>query len=862
MLLAENGWLNWLVGKDPDIAGDPVLHWANLPESWAVFVLFAIIVAVAFAVFWMYLREIETCPPHIKIILGVLRFSVLILLILLLLKPSVFYQQIDETKPVIALLRDASLSFDRGDQYQDEELPKRIAEATGLPVERIANGEAFRSEILDKALAKDQQAVVEAMRDKGSIRVVDFADGLQAVAVIPAIASKATDKPNKTDDEDAADDENASPDEEDSLVMDSVPPLTSDGLGSDIVSAIRQTLDTNRLSAIVLVSDGQNTTSEDPVEIAKLAAEKNIPIYVVGVGDANPPKNLAVKKVFTPLVAFPDEQFEINAQVQALSLSEDQPLPDTIEVELLQHSVNATTGKVEGTPVSLGTKVVKIPADRRNFRSIFSHTMNVPGKYAFSVRLPQLENEINVEDNSMMSKVVEVANKKYKVLLISGLPNWDYQQVQRFLQRDQTVTLSCWLQSMDETRVQEGNEPIAYLPRTIEELSKYNVVIMIDPNPEEFDENWMNLLRDFCKIKSGGLLYMAGPHFTTEFVTMNRLKTIREILPVRFDEVERIAISQDLAEAKADDAGRMLVVPSMLKHPVMSFNADRDESAIIWSRLPNTLWNFPTLSAKPTAEILLERGDNLNEEGNQPLMVSGRYGGGFVLYMGFQGTWRWRSVGLQAEHFDDFWMLVVRYLFQNNSMQGDSRGTLETNQTNYELGDKIPLYAEVRDETLKGLTKPTLTAIVTDEGGRQQQVILNREPGQDTPDTNNGRYNGTLTATRLGTFKIGIDQGPDSDKLVTPITVNVVPPSLETNRFWLNEKKLRSIASQSGGKYFTVDQLDQLPEELPRLVTRAEFNSPSRPLWDLSNLARYLAFALPILLLTIEWTLRKWYKLL
>lgn len=858
LILAKSNWLQWLIGNDPNVAGEPVLAWANLPESWLAIVLIAAIVATAFVVMWLYLREIDTCPPHIKIILGCLRFSVILMLILLLLKPIVFFQQIDETKPVVTLLRDASNSFARGDEYQDEAYAKRLAEASGLDYERIATGEAFRNEIFDRAIAKDQQAIIEAMRDKASIRVVDFSEGLEPLAVIPAYTKKARD----TAPEDDSENETNSDGSANSLITETMPPLKCEGRGSDIASALRRTLETDRLSAIVLVSDGQNTTSEDPVEIAKIAAEKNVPIYVVGIGEANPPKDLKISDgPIVPSVAFPDEPFEIKTQVQATSLSDDDPLPDSMDVELMQTKLD-TKGNPVGNPISIGTYPVNIPKDRRSFKVTLSHTMNVPGSYSYTVRLPVLDDEVNVDDNVAVSKPITVEDKKYKVLLISGLPNWDYQQVYRFLDRDQTVELSCWLQSMDETRVQEGKFPIAYLPRTADELAQYNVIIMMDPNPEEFDEAWMKNLKEFCKNNAGGLLYMAGPHYTTEFVTMNRLKLIREILPVRFDDVERIAISQDLADAKAEDAGRMLVVPSKLEHPVMSFNADRDESANIWSRLPNILWNFPTLGSKPTAEILLERGDNLNEEGNQPLMVSGRYGSGLVLYMGFQGTWRWRSVGLQAEHFDDFWMLAVRYLFQNRSLQGKSRGLIETNQSEYELGSKVDVFAEVRDDQRKGLKLPTIEAVIADEEGRTQRVTLQREPGQDEPENNDGRYSGSYSATRLGVFSIGVDVDPDTNKLVDAKQIRVVAPSVETDRNWLNEKKLRNIAEQSGGKYFTVDQLSELPTQLPRRVQTVTFNSPSKPLWDFTDRLRYFAFALPILLLGIEWTLRKWYKLL
>jgi hypothetical protein len=40
----------------------PELLWTNLPASWGVFVLIAVVAAVIWAVYSVYRREIETCP--------------------------------------------------------------------------------------------------------------------------------------------------------------------------------------------------------------------------------------------------------------------------------------------------------------------------------------------------------------------------------------------------------------------------------------------------------------------------------------------------------------------------------------------------------------------------------------------------------------------------------------------------------------------------------------------------------------------------------------------------------------------------------------------------------------------------------
>ena len=42
---------------------------------------------------------------------------------------------------------------------------------------------------------------------------------------------------------------------------------------------------------------------------------------------------------------------------------------------------------------------------------------------------------------------------------------------------------------------------------------------------------------------------MAGPQFTSEFITLNRLQQVRELLPVKFGDNEYIDTTQALASA-------------------------------------------------------------------------------------------------------------------------------------------------------------------------------------------------------------------------------------------------------------------------------------------------------------------------
>jgi hypothetical protein len=853
-LIAENTILQWLVGERPDRTGTPALQWANLPESWGVFVLIAIVGLLCYGVFWLYKREIKTCPMPVKMLMAGIRLFVLLLLVVLFLKPSLYFQKVDEVRPPIELLRDSSLSLARGDLYRNNEQVKLLAGLTGLDADGIDAGSVSRSDLLNQAFEKHPE-ILQQMRLKGPVHVVDFADGSTPYELIPSITQEELENKDLVDETES---ENADPVVEDAKIQNNVdaklPELVASGAATDIWQALKNVLDgTTTPSSIVLISEGQHNGNGDPLEMAEKALALDIPIYTIGVGDPNPPKNVAVKEVYVRNKAYPDEPFEIEAVVQTSRRNETN-LPGRLKIALLEQ-MRDSTGKLS-QPTEVKSQDANVPEAGGRIRLNFEHSTNRPGKYVYTVRCETLPDETDTDDNELVSSQLEVVDEKVKVLLISGLPNWDYQQVYKLLQRDQTIDLSCWLQSMDESRPQEGNSPITRLPRNIEELGQYNVVLLLDPNPSEFDDGWVELLKDFCEYKAGGVMFMAGPQFSSEFLTKPSLKSFREIVPVRFGDLEEIEVNEALASATDDRAGKMLLVPFNMDHPVMSFRSEPEENLKIWNLMPGIYWSFPASRAKPTARVLMERGDQVSADGNQPLLVSGRFGAGSVLYLGFQGTWRWRPIGLQAQYFDRFWIQVVRFLVETRSLQGSRRGFIDREKTEYELGQRVTLVARLLDEQFKPSKEPTFDAVVKSADGREQTIKLKLLPNQE------GRYEGAFPATRIGAYEATVKIGDGSEKLIDPVTFRVVAPSAESGSYWLNEKLLRDISERSGGQYFRLDSIKKLPEVLPNTVERFTFNSPPEPLWDASSKLRWLIFLLPVVLLTIEWAARKWYKLL
>jgi len=86
----------------------------------------------------------------------------------------------------------------------------------------------------------------------------------------------------------------------------------------------------------------------------------------------------------------------------------------------------------------------------------------------------------------------------------------------------------------------------------------------------------------------------------------------------------------------------------------------------------------------------------------------------------------------------------------------------------------------------------------------------------------------------------------------------VVRPNIEVMRPQMDRVALRTLAEGSaGGRFFEVDELDQVAAAIPDLHEEITIRSRPQTLWD-----NGLVLALLTGLLAVEWGLRKWHRLL
>jgi hypothetical protein len=165
------------------------------------------------------------------------------------------------------------------------------------------------------------------------------------------------------------------------------------------------------------------------------------------------------------------------------------------------------------------------------------------------------------------------------------------------------------------------------------------------------------------------------------------------------------------------------------------------------------------------------------------------------------------------------------------------------------LGDTLRLVVE---EFSPAATTDTRTAARIESASIPVETLEAKRRAQE-----GGLYEGAFTPPRPGRFTIraeGISPAPGERPVVASIRVQ--RPDLEQRRQEADHESLVRLAEGTGGEMLALNRLETTLSEIRDRSVQIP-DDLVEPLWD-SRLA-LLLFAL---LITLEWTLRKWFGLL
>lgn len=584
---------------------------------------------------------------------------------------------------------------------------------------------------------------------------------------------------------------------------DSMATLHFDGSSTDIagaLTALSAELDGATLGAVILLSDGIHNAGANPVRVAE---RYRVPIITVAHGDSTIQKDVRIVQVITNELAYSGTEVPVRVRVRNDGFTA-QP------VEILLSSGGQTVDRQTVTlPAMSGEVVVDL-----------TFVPVVPGLARLQVDVSRLTGEATWRNNTETISI-QVLDQKKQVLLVAGAPSPDVSAWTRLLDSDPDVELV--------SRVQSG--PGRYFQGILpDSLDAFDLLILVGFPGTATDPTHSRRLADAA---SAGLPTLFVLDHATDFRMMQR--DWQDILP---------AVPSTIRTSWTQVA--FAPTPLSASHAIFETGLRRD--AGVWQRLPPLRTSETGWSLQPGSQVLSEsRVRNVTLD--DPLFVTGRSGRVRTAALLANGFWRWQNVPEDLTDEAEAWSDVQSNLLQWLYVADDERLVrVVPAQPVFSDGEPVIMRGEVYDEALEPVNEASVTITVRSPDGTDLPVGM-QPVGNGRYVADFGRLPGGVYSYSASASNNNAEIGSDRGEFV------VGDRSVEFRNTRADYGLMRQLAALSGGASISSSRLDALPDILAdldsyRAVDRVENNQIR--LWQ-----RYPFLILVILLLTVEWFLRK-----
>lgn len=712
-----------------------------------------------FAAWWLY-RAAKTGP---KKTLLALRFAIIGLLIFILGAPVLRVQEPNKEKLFTAVLVDTSMSMSIAD----------AKEPAGAVVARLT---AAR----DALMAGAGKGLVPDLAENSTVILYSFSDQIRRATA--ADLAEAT------------------------------------GSRTDLFQSIRSVdadLRNVPLGAVVLITDGGRNSGGTASDAAKLLQARGVPLYVLGIGDPTPPRDLELVQVLAPAVVPNGSQVDLDVTVRHTGF--ETPFDVTLKRGDSIIMVKTVTPE-KGTDLQ---------------RVAMTFTPDQLGSAAYKVEITPSKEE-SIAQNNSRDFLIEVRDDRLPVLYVEGSPRMEYRFLRRALFRDPTFRLVGQMR-LNATRfyLQGAGPNEADLkdgfPTSLDALAKFKALILGDIEASHFTPEQQQMIEDFVKLRGGGLLMLGGVNSFGQggYAT----SPIGKALPVTMT-------AKDLPYN--DQQFQAQVITSALDHPVMRLSLDAVENKLTWDNAPPLLGITPVQGLKPGATLLLQK-----PETKTPVMAVQNYGQGRTAAFTSGGSWYWQVSRPASDEFQEkFWKQLVRWL----AVGAQDLLTVTTDASVYSRRDPVTITATVMGKDLKPLNDARVTATVTDALGNVQTLPMDWILSQE------GVYQARLTPEQQGQYQVKVAvEGWDSPPALKAFVVSESTQEFADTA--LKRDVLLDMAKITNGKYFELNQVADMPAAIKEGMKSASLTTTvpqDNPIWDMPIL-----LMIAIGLVGTEWLMRR-----
>lgn len=599
--------------------------------------------------------------------------------------------------------------------------------------------------------------------------------------------------------------------------LETVPkPGSSSRIGESVAAVLRESA-AAPLGALIVVSDGSDNSGVFNRELMAEIRQAKVPVHTVGVGREEIPKDLELSAVQVASKALPKSQVSAQATIRHGGL----------------------TGKTrltvrDGSEI-LASKDIDLRPNEQSQVEWIDFPAGDPGLRDLRFALDPLDGE-EITGNNAQGRVMDVPRSERKVLYAEGEPRWEYKFMRRALADDPSVRLVTLLRTSANKYYRQGVEGDSELkdgfPTTAEELFEYDGLIIGSFEAAFFSPEQQRMIREFVNRRGGSLLMLGGRKGLADGGW--GASQTADALPAKLTDLGSTTFFREKADVQLTRRG----ADSLLTR----LDGDEAANAELWKEMPQVADYQLVGEEKPAAVRLLEV-----VVGGQakPLLLSQSFGRGKAMIFATGGSWRWK---MQMPHEDErhhtFWRQMIRGL----AAQSPGAVTLTSDRSLYADDSRVKLRAEVRTKDFEIANNATVTATITPEKGDPLVVEMFPSPDEE------GVYLAETTAVNPGSYRMEAKAFLGDESLGSALLhIRREDGVAEDFQPAQNRTLLERLSEQSGGKYWTLDEVAGLPE----MVRFSEAGITARENLDLWNMP-----ALFLLLLGLksgEWLLRrKW----
>jgi hypothetical protein len=529
------------------------------------------------------------------------------------------------------------------------------------------------------------------------------------------------------------------------------------------------------------------------------------------------------------------------------------------------------------------------PEELRNGKTFGTQLKFIPSKvdatskkqeYSVSVTVTPAGSTAAVDTlTNNISRPSQVVDRKLKLLWVEGVPRRDFQFLLRDLLANKRIDAKFYLTDGDRAAMRSGPPWMVDFTRELngtlniekEEFRKilfdFDLVIIGDVPGRFFTKDHQEVIKEFVK-EGGGLIHIAGRWQSPAAWASEKgpgakrdSNPIADVLPVELDAV-KFPI-----QALENPVGFVPVLaPGANRTQIVSLEDDPIDNAERWGKrgsqstppnekqLKPLYWYYPVTKVKPAADVFLVHPTARTpapDNKEMPLLVGHYFGKGYVLYVGFDDTWRWRF-NTQSKLTGRFWTQAI-YTAGIPRIVGTKMTQISSNTVAPVLGSTGEYYVRVFNDKFQPFTaevlEGTLEKVDADPNDKDRLVPVkfHKVPGVD------GEYTTTLPYNRVGQFRLTVDP-----KNKSPASLNFpvsYPDNHELSPGALDEPAMRKLTRESRGQledggFYREETLVKLPDDV-KPQTAPLSSRKEVLLWN-----QWMMLAL-FGLLTLEWFLRK-----